>query len=67
LTNERIIRAEIRELALRAGSSVNEADYLEPGWQQSFWGRNYPRLRQIKQKHDPANIFRVHHGVGSEA
>ncbi|HEY6478671.1 MAG TPA: FAD-binding protein [Streptosporangiaceae bacterium] len=59
--------AEIRELAPGAGSYVNEADYFEPGWQQSFWGRNYPRLRRIKQKYDPANIFRVHHGVGSEA
>jgi FAD/FMN-containing dehydrogenase len=27
----------------------------------------YPRLREIKQRYDPANIFRVHHGVGSEA
>ena len=59
--------AEIRELAPGAGSYVNEADYFEPGWQQSFWGPNYPRLRQIKQRYDPANIFRVHHGVGSEA
>jgi FAD/FMN-containing dehydrogenase len=45
---------------------VNEADYFEPDWQASFWGANYPRLREIKQRYDPANIFRVHHGVGSE-
>jgi len=57
----------MRALTPGAGAYVNEADYFEPGWQQSFWGVNYPRLREIKQKYDPANIFRVHLGVGSEA
>jgi FAD/FMN-containing dehydrogenase len=56
----------IRALAPGAGAYVNEADYFEPDWQASFWGANYPRLREIKQRYDPANIFRVHHGVGSE-
>ena len=28
--------------------------------------RNYARLLQIKHKYDPGNLFRVHHGVGSE-
>jgi FAD/FMN-containing dehydrogenase len=57
----------IRALTPVAGTYVNEADYFEPGWQESFWGANYPRLREIKQRYDPANVFRVHHGVGSEA
>jgi FAD/FMN-containing dehydrogenase len=57
----------IRALTPGAGTYVNEADYFEPGWQESFWGANYPRLREIKQHYDPANIFRVDHGVGSEA
>jgi hypothetical protein len=56
----------IRALAPDAGSYVNETDYFEPGWQRSFWGDNYPRLLQVKQKYDPANLFRVHHGVGSD-
>ena len=38
----------------------------EPDWQRSFWGDNYARLLQIKHKYDPGNLFRVHHGVGSE-
>ena len=46
---------------------MNEADYFEPNWQDSFWGRNYPRLCEIKEKYDPTNIFCVHHSVGSEA
>jgi hypothetical protein len=46
---------------------VNETDYFEPNWQDSFWGPNYPRLLEIKRRYDSQNIFRVHHGVGSEA
>jgi FAD/FMN-containing dehydrogenase len=56
----------IRALTAGSGSYVNETDYFEPDWQHSFWGGNYPRLLEIKQAYDPANLFRVHHGVGSE-
>jgi len=35
-------------------------------WQRSFWGVNYARLLAIKKKVDPDNLFRVHHGIGSE-
>jgi FAD/FMN-containing dehydrogenase len=56
----------LRALAPGAGSYVNQADYFEPDWQQNCWGDNYPRLLQVKRRYDPANIFRVHHGVGSE-
>jgi hypothetical protein len=57
----------IRAVAPESGSYVNETDYHEPGWQRSFWGGNYARLLEIKRKYDPGNLFRVHHGVGSEA
>jgi FAD/FMN-containing dehydrogenase len=57
----------LRAVTPGAGSYVNETDYFEPGWQDSFWGANYPRLLEIKRRYDPTNIFRVHHGVGSEA
>jgi FAD/FMN-containing dehydrogenase len=56
----------IRDAIPAAGAYVNEADYFEPDWQHSFWGDNYPRLLDIKRKYDPTNLFRVHHGVGSE-
>ena len=55
----------IRAVTPDAGSYVNETDYYEPDWQRSFWGDNYPRLL-IKHADGPANLFRVHHGVGSE-
>ena len=57
----------LRVLTPGAGSYVNETDYFEPDWQDSFWGPNYPRLLEIKRRYDPQNVFRVHHGVGSEA
>ena len=56
----------IRAVAPDAGSYVNETDYHEPDWQRSFWGGNYARLLEIKHTYDPGNLYRVHHGVGSE-
>ncbi len=56
----------IRSITPGSGSYVNETDYFEPDWQRSFWGANYPRLLEIKRRYGPANMFRVHHGVGSE-
>ena len=47
-------------------SRVNETDYFEESWQESFWGPNYARLKTIKEKYDPTGLFFVHHGVGSE-
>jgi FAD/FMN-containing dehydrogenase len=57
---------ELRKLVARAASYVWETDYLEPNWQDSFWGDNYARLRAIKEKYDPGGLFFLHHGVGSE-
>jgi hypothetical protein len=56
----------VRAITPVAGSYVNETDYFEPDWQDSFWGANYPRLLEIKHSRDPGNLLRVHHGVGSE-
>ena len=56
----------IRDATPGSGAYANEADYFEPDWQRSFWGVNYPRLLAIKKRVDPDNLFRVHHGIGSE-
>ena len=48
------------------GSYVSESNYFEPDWRSAFWGANYPRLKQVKDKYDPDGLFFVHHGVGSE-
>ena len=48
------------------GSYSNEGNYFQKGWQEEFWGSNYPRLLAIKKRYDPTNLFTVHKGVGSE-
>ena len=56
----------LRAITPGSGSYVNQADYFEDEWQHSFWGANYPKLLEAKATYDPDNVFRVHHGVGSE-
>ncbi|KAK7712510.1 hypothetical protein SLS64_004894 [Diaporthe eres] len=48
------------------GTYLNEADINEPEWQQSFYGDNYDRLYDLKQKVDPWGVFYATGAVGSE-
>lgn len=57
---------ELRAVAPGGGAYVSESNYFEKGFQQSYWGSNYPRLAGIKKKYDPDGLFIVHNGVGSE-
>ena len=57
---------ELRKLTPSVGSYVLETNFFEPNWQDAFWGANYAKLRAVKDKYDPAGLFFVHHGVGSE-
>merc|ERR1712151_871235 len=57
---------EIEEVLPGSGQYVNEGDRSELNWQQSYWGDNYPRLLDIKQRYDPQNVFQCHQCVGSE-
>jgi FAD/FMN-containing dehydrogenase len=56
----------LRRVAPAAGAYVSESDYFQSGWQAAFWGANYARLAAVKRAYDPAGLFFVHHGVGSE-
>jgi FAD/FMN-containing dehydrogenase len=56
----------LRAVVPRPGSYLAESNFFERNWQESFWGANYPRLLAVKKKYDPAGLFFVHHGVGSE-
>lgn len=58
--------AELRAVVPHAGSYVSESNFFEKDWQHAFWGNNYPRLRAIKRRYDPAGLFFVRHGVDSE-
>jgi len=58
--------AQLRRIVPDAGSYVSESNYFNAGWQQAFWGKNYARLRAVKDRFDPDGLFVVHHGVGSD-
>ena len=49
-----------------AGAYMSEADYIEPDFQQSFYGTRYPRLLDIKRRLDPYDVFYAQTAVGSE-
>ena len=57
---------EVRRVLPSRGAYVAESDFFEADWQQTFWGPNYARLLAVKDAYDPAGLFFVHHGVGSE-
>jgi FAD/FMN-containing dehydrogenase len=58
--------APLQALAERPGSYLSETDYFQDDWQAAFWGDHYPRLTRVKDRYDPAGLFTVHHGVGTE-
>ncbi|OHW96854.1 FAD binding domain-containing protein [Colletotrichum incanum] len=56
----------LRRLDPNSGTYLNEANTFEPGWQWSFFGPNYGRLRFIKESYDPAGLLWCPQCVGSE-
>ncbi|UNI15432.1 hypothetical protein JDV02_001967 [Purpureocillium takamizusanense] len=49
-----------------AGAYMNEADFQQPDFQETFFGANYDGLLRIKKKYDPHGLFYATVGVGSE-
>ncbi|KAI1075204.1 hypothetical protein F5B20DRAFT_585609 [Whalleya microplaca] len=56
----------LRRVSPGAGAYMNEGDPGEPDWQQAFFGRNYPRLLEVKRAWDPWGVFWAPTTVGSE-
>ncbi|KAM0541150.1 hypothetical protein ACHAPJ_013368 [Fusarium lateritium] len=50
-----------------AGAYVNEADFQQKNWKETFYGVNYKKLLKIKKKYDPQGLFYATVAVGSEA
>jgi FAD/FMN-containing dehydrogenase len=65
-THVRAAAAPLRSLLRAPASYLSESDYFEEDWRRAFWGPNYARLAQIKQRYDPHGLFFAHHMVGSE-
>ena len=55
-----------REWAPDMGAYMNEANPLNTHFQRDYYGSNYPRLLQIKEKYDPNMTLYVLSGVGTE-
>lgn len=49
-----------------SGAYVNEGDFMQPDFQDNFFGANYARLRDVKRKYDPNSLFYATKLVGSE-
>jgi hypothetical protein len=64
ITNE--IQPVIEATTPGAGAYINEADFQQKDWQETFFGSNYPKLLKIKQKYDPDGILYDRIAVGSE-
>ncbi|PGH27601.1 hypothetical protein AJ80_00614 [Polytolypa hystricis UAMH7299] len=56
----------MRDLTPGSGAYMNEASDFEPDFQEAFYGVNYGRLYEIKQKYDPTGVFYATQAVGSE-
>lgn len=46
------------------GCYVNEGDWMEENWQQTFFGGNYDRLLEVKKTYDPTGLFQCWKCVG---
>jgi FAD/FMN-containing dehydrogenase len=44
-------------------------NYLDPelaNWQQAYYGANYARLVQVREKYDPEHVFNLPQGIGAD-
>ncbi|KAK4541696.1 hypothetical protein LTR36_007405 [Oleoguttula mirabilis] len=58
--------AALKKLAPETGCYMNEADRLDPDWQEDFYGSHYGKLESIKREYDPEDVFYCPTCVGSE-
>ena len=65
LTN--VVVPQLAKLTPGHGTYMNEADFSLRSWKEDLYGSNYHRLREIKAKYDPKDMFYGITAVGSEA
>lgn len=49
-----------------SGAYMNEGDFQQPDFQSQFFGSNYGKLKLIKKRYDPKDVFYTNVGVGSD-
>ncbi|KAL8810191.1 MAG: hypothetical protein Q9223_002182 [Gallowayella weberi] len=57
---------QLKALAPDSGAYLNEGDWHDPDWKEAFYGVNYAKLKSIKAKYDPHDIFYAPTAVGSD-
>ena len=65
LTNNLV--PQIDAVSPGSGTYLNEANFQQANWKEDFYGVNYERLRSVKRKYDPEDLFYATTAVGSDA
>lgn len=61
-----VIMPAIQAVTPGGHAYLNEANFEEPDWQNTFYGDNYGKLSEIKARVDPDGLFYGRTAVGSE-
>jgi hypothetical protein len=61
------IAPSVEGLTPGSGTYLNEANFNQLNWQETFYGENYDELLAIKRKYDPHGLLYARTAVGSEA
>ncbi|CAK4031503.1 isoamyl alcohol oxidase [Lecanosticta acicola] len=64
---EHVKGTALRSLAPDTGVYMNEANFLDPDYEEDFYGSHYNRLRRIKRELDPDDVFYCQTCVGSHS
>lgn len=56
----------LRTLAPETGAYANEAFAHQPDWKNAMWGKNYPKLSELKTKYDPQGLLWVTPGINAD-
>lgn len=54
----------LKALTPEGGCYLNEGDWMEENWQQTFFGANYDKLLAVKKRYDPTSLFNCWKCVG---